>query len=307
MKQKPILLFLICTACFTAGLSAQTEIDAVMMEKNAFCIGPMAGASGWKQYWEGTLKRENLNMGRVSTTMYSVMGNYGISNKLNLMFGLPYVKTKASAGQLKGLKGIQDLSFWVKWKCYSEKWGAGRLSLFALGGYSFPASGYTADFLPMSIGLESKNLSFRGMADYQRGIWFATLSGTYIRRSNIRLDRDAYYTTEMHYSNEVRMPDAAAFNLRLGYRDKGAYAELILDNWTTLGGFDITRNNMPFPSNRMNATRIAFNGKYPMPFKPQLSLTGGAFTTVAGRNMGQSTGFNAGVFYVFDLGKKEKN
>jgi hypothetical protein len=63
---------------------------------------------------------------------------------------------------------------------------------------------------------------------------------------------------------------------------------------------------MPFASNKMNATRIAFNGKYPLPFKPNISLTGGAFTTIAGRNMGQSTGFNAGIFYVFDLSKKEK-
>ena len=97
----------------------------------------------------------------------------------------------------------------------------------------------------MSIGLETKALSLRAMADYQRGSLFATVSGTYIRRSNIEIDRTAYYTTEMHYSNEVEMPDAASFNVRTGYRNKGAYAELVLDNWTTLGGFDITRNNMP--------------------------------------------------------------
>lgn len=286
--------------------AGQTDIDAIMMEKNAFCIGPMFGYSSWEDYWEGTLKRENLNLGKVSTTMYSIMGNYGITSKLNILFGLPYIKTKASAGQLKGLKGIQDLSFWVKWKAYSKKLGQGRLSVFAIGGYSFPASDYTADFLPMSIGLESKNLSLRGMADYQRGVWFGTASATYILRSNIKLDRPAYYTTEMHYSNEVEMPDAASYNVRLGYRDKGAYAEAVLEGWKTLGGFDITRNNMPFPSNEMNATRVGFNFKYPMPFLPQLSVTGNVMTTVAGRNVGQSTGFNAGVFYVIDFSKKEK-
>ena len=286
--------------------TAQTDIDGVMMEKNALCIGPMAGYSSWKNYWEGNLKRENLNMGKVSTTMYSIMGNYGITNKLNVLFGLPYIKTKASAGQLKGMKGIQDLSFWIKYKAFSKKIGQGRLSLFAIGGYSFPVSDYTADFQPMSIGLESKNLSLRGMVDYQRGIWFGTASATYIRRSNIEIDRTAYYTTEMHYSNEVKMPDAASYNVRAGYRDKGAYAELVLDGWKTLGGFDITRNNMPFPSNEMNATRVGFNFKYPMPFLPQLAVTGNVMTTVAGRNVGQSTGFNAGIFYVLDLSKKEK-
>ena len=29
-------------------------------------------------------------------------------------------------------------------------------------------------------------------------------------------------------------------------------------------------------------------------------------TTVAGRNVGQATGFNAGVFYIFDFGRKKK-
>ena len=286
--------------------SAQTDIDGIMMEKNAFCVGPMFGYSSWKNYWEGTLKRENLNLGTVSTQIYSVMGNYGITNKWNVLFGLPYVKTKASAGQLNGQEGLQDLSLWVKWKPYSKKIASGRLSLFAIGGYSFPVSGYTGDFLPMSIGLESKNLSIRGMADYQRGSWFGTVSGTYVRRSNITLDRDAYYTTEMHYTNKVDMPDAASFNVRAGYRDKGLIAEAFLDDWITLDGFDITRNNMPFPSNKMNATRIGFNFKYDMPFHPQLSLTGNVFTTIAGRNVGQATGFNAGIFYVIDFTKKKK-
>lgn len=301
---KPVIF--IWLLVITGAVSAQTDIDGLMMEKNAFCVGPMAGYSSWKNYWEGTLKRDNANLGTVSATQFSIMGNYGLTNKLNILFGLPYIKTKASAGQLKGQKGLQDLALWVKWKAYSEKIGSGRLSLFLIGGYSLPVSDYTADFLPLSIGLESKNLSVRGMADYQRGSWFATVSGTYVRRSNIKIDRDAYYTTEMHYSNEVEMPDMAAFNFRSGYRDKGLIAEATADNMTTLGGFDITRNNMPFPSNKMNATRIGFNFKYDMPFHPNLSLTGNAFTTVAGRNMGQSSGFNAGIFYVLDFSKKER-
>ena len=298
------------TLCLAWSLSSvclsQTDIDAVMMEKNALCIGPMVGYSSWKNYWEGTLKRKNLNLGTVSTKMFSVMGNYGVNNKLNVLFGLPYVLTKASAGQLNGQEGVQDLSLWVKWKPYSEKIWSGRLSLFAIGGFSLPVSDYTADFLPMSIGLESKNLSLRGMADYQRGSWFGTVSGTFVRRSNIKLDRDAYYTTEMHYSNEVKMPDVASFNVRAGYRDKGLIAEAVFDHWNTLGGFDITRNNMPFPSNEMDMSRIGFNFKYDMPFYPQLSLTGNAFTTIAGRNVGQATGCNVGIFYVIDITKKEK-
>jgi len=306
LTMKKIFLIPILIAFTSLACLSQTDIDGIMMEKNAFCIGPMFGYSSWKNYWEGTLKRENLNLGTLSTQMYSVMGNYGITNKLNVLFGLPYVKTKASAGQLNGQEGVQDLSLWVKWKPFSKKIGSGRLSLIAIGGYSFPISDYTADFLPMSIGLESKNLSLRGMADYQRGSWFGTVSGTYVVRSNITLDRNSYYTTEMHYTDEVDMPDAASFNIRAGYRDKGLIAEAVFDHWNTLGGFDITRNNMPFPSSEMDMSRIGFNFKYDMPFHPQLSITGNVMTTISGRNVGQATGYNAGIFYVIDFTKKKK-
>jgi len=306
LTMKKIFLIPILIAFTSLTCLSQTDIDGIMMEKNAFCIGPMFGYSSWKNYWEGTLKRENLNLGTLSTQMYSVMGNYGITNKLNVLFGLPYVKTKASAGQLNGQEGVQDLSLWVKWKPFSKKIASGRLSLIAIGGYSFPISDYTADFLPMSIGLESKNLSLRGMADYQRGSWFGTVSGTYVVRSNITLDRNSYYTTEMHYTNEVDMPDVASFNIRAGYRDKGLIAEAVFDHWNTLGGFDITRNNMPFPSSEMDMSRIGFNFKYDMPFHPQLSITGNVMTTISGRNVGQATGYNAGIFYVIDFTKKKK-
>lgn len=290
----------------TSTLLAQIDIDGVMMEENGLCIGPVAGYNSWKEYWEGTLKRENLNLGKVSAATYNLMGNYGITNRLNVMFTIPYVKTKASAGQMAGQGGLQDVSFWIKWKGYRKRMAGGSFSLFAIGGFSLPASNYTADMLPLSIGLKSKALSLRVMADFQKEKLFATASATFVKRSNIKLDRVAYYTTEMHYTNEVKMPDAASYNIRAGYRNNGGYAELFFDGWKTLGGFDITRNNMPFPSNEMNATKIGFNFKYPMPFKHNLAVTGNVFTTLSGRNIGKVTGFNAGIFYVIDLTKKNK-
>ena len=286
---------------------AQTDIDAIMMEKNAFCVGPMYSYSSWKNYWEGTLKRDNDNLGTVSTQMYSVMGNYGITRKLNALFSVPYVKTKASEGTLHGMEGIQDLSLFLKWLPYQKKMGDGRLSLYAIVGASFPLSNYTPDFLPMSIGLKSKTASARLMADYQQGNLFATASGTYVLRSNIKIDRSAYYTTELHLTNEVEMPDAANFNFRAGFRNHRLIAEAVVNNWTTLGGFDITRNNMPFPSNKMNATMVGVNLKYVLPFLPQLSIVGGSMYTVAGRNVGQATSVYGSFFYVFNFSPGSKS
>jgi len=288
-------------------VNAQTDMDAIMMEKNAFCVGPMYSYSSWKNYWEGTLKRDNENLGTVSTQMIGMMGNYGISRKLNALFSVPYVKTKASAGTLHGMDGLQDLSLFLKWHALEKKLGDGKLSLFGIAGASFPLSDYVADFLPLSIGLQTKTGSARVMADYLWGNLFATGSATYVLRSNIDIDRTSYYTTEQHITNEVKMPDAMNYNFRAGFRNHRWIAEAVLNYWNTLGGFDITRNNMPFPSNEMDATTAGVNLKYVLPSLPQLSIVAGGMYTVAGRNMGQATTVYGSFFYVFDLSKKSKS
>jgi hypothetical protein len=236
--------------------------------------------------------------------MYSA--NYGITDKLNVMVMAPYVWTKASAGTLSGLNGVQDVSLFVKWKPITKSFGKNKISLFTIGGFSTPLSDYVIDHLPLSIGLGSTNLIARGMLDYQRGKFTVTGSAAYVWRSNVKLDRNSYYDTELHLTNEVKMPNAAQYQLRTGYRGKYLIAEALLSNWTTLGGFDITRNNMPFPSNRMNATSVGANIKYTLKQHTNLSFLAGANYTVAGRNVGQSKSFNAGVFYAFYFGKKAK-
>jgi hypothetical protein len=293
-----------CLFLFALHLAskAQTDLDAIMMAKNNFCVGGTYSHSSWTSYWEGTLKRDNLNLGRVSTNMFSVMGTYGITDKLNFIFGLPYITTKASAGTLHGSNGLQDLSGWLKWMPVEKKLSSNSvLSFYGLAGFSLPSTNYQADYLPLAIGLHSSTLSGRLMADYQHKAFFVTASGTYQYRSNIKIDRNAYYTTEMHLTNEVEMPDMAGFNVRTGIRTFGVVAEVFYQQNYTLGGFDITRNNMPFPSNRMNASMVGTHIKYVPKRMPALSLEAGGSYVTAGRNVGQATEFNGSVFYIIQF------
>ncbi len=68
-------------------LQAQTEGDAIMMNKNQLCNGFLYNYSSWDHYWEGTLKRNNLNLGTVSTQSAMYMANYGITDNLNIIAG----------------------------------------------------------------------------------------------------------------------------------------------------------------------------------------------------------------------------
>jgi hypothetical protein len=291
---------------FCSSVMAQTDLDAIMMAKGEFCGGLMFKRSTWTDYWEGTFKRDNRNIGRFTSQMTGLMGNYGAGKKINLLFGVPYSSNRVSGGTLAGKQGIQDLSLFVKYMPVETPLGRGTFSLYTIGGLSFPLGNYVADFLPLSIGLRSRTATLRLMTDYQIGNWFATLSGSYVFRDNIRIDRNAYYTTEMHYTNEVFMPNVFSANFRTGYRSGKLIAELVVDNWTTLGGFDIRKNDMPFPSNRMEMTRVGLNSKYTFSKPASLSVIAGGDYVVSGRNMGQATAFHGGVFYIIDLKPKQK-
>ena len=299
------IIIILCSIFSFHTSFAQTDIDAIMMNKKQFCAGIMYGSGSWKNYWEGTNKRDNANLGTVSTKEYMVQGNYGITNNLNILFSLPYISNKATAGTMHSIKGLQDLSLFVKYMPLKKKIGLGTFSLYSIGGLSFPTTNYVADYLPLSIGMHSTNLSFRGMLDYQISSWFATVSGTYIQRSNVKIDRTSYYTNELHYTNEVFMPNATSFNFRTGIRNDLLIAEAFVNNWITRGGFDISKNNMPFLSNRMNSTTVGFNGKYYLKKVNNLSITGGFHYTVAGRNVGETTHYNVGAFYVLNFNKKK--
>ena len=308
LKQQLLLCVFIYLAVYpTEPLKAQTDIDAIMMGKNIFCSGFIYNNSSWKNYWEGTYKRNNQNFGKVSTQSVSFVANYGVTKKLNVLAGIPYVTTKASAGTLHGLRGLQDASLWLKYRPLKTNVGKGNISLFTIGGFSFPVSDYVADFLPLSIGMRSKNLSLRGMLDYQYSKWFATASYTYIVRSNIKIDRRSYYTTTMHITNEVYMPNASQVNVRAGYRSSRFIGEAVFNKWTTLGGFDISKNNMPFPSNRMNATSTGVNFKYNLTKVESFSITGGANYVLAGRNVGQASSLYAGVLLLLDFNSSPKH
>lgn len=298
---------LIMFIMMTIQLRAQNDVDGIMMGKNLFCAGVMGAHNTWHEYWEGTHLRINENLGKVNTTMIGPMGSYGVHKNLNLIFSLPYIQTKATAGQLKGFNGIQDFSLIAKYRVYRAKTKNSSFSVFGIGGISTPTNNYVKDYLPLSIGLGSKNVTIRAMLDYEYKHIFSTVSGSLIARSNIKLDRSAYYTTQMIYSNEVSMPNVFYTNARMGFRNKEIVAELVADQWITQGGFDITKNNMPFPSNTMNQTRIGLNGKYePVKWKG-ISLTSALFRTIAGRNMGKSTYFQFGFFYIFKMKKQSAN
>jgi hypothetical protein len=243
------------------------------------------------------LKRENLNIGTHTTQSAMLMPAIGISNRVNLILSLPYVWTSTSAGNLMGQKGVQDISAWVKVKAVR----AGGFSLNAIVGGSIPVGNYVPDFLPMSIGLQCRTLTGRLLANYrhpQTGL-YVTAHGSYGWRSTIKVDRDSYYASDRLYNtNRVDVPNVYDAAVRLGVLRRVWQTEVFAERSACLTGDNIRRNDMPFPTNNMQATVVGWYGK----IQPRnIGVNARVGYVVDGLNVGQSTSYALGFLYQFSV------
>ena len=298
------LLTLALVALPAGALRAQTIDDGVMMPKRALCTGFLFQSDRWDNYWEGTLKRVNGNIGTITTRSVTWVGNYGVTDRLNVIAMVPYVWTSASQGVLHGMNGFQDLTVAAKYKVLETpftKVGALRTILVATAGT--PVSDYPADFLPLSIGMGSRGVSGRATLDFvARKGWFITGSAAYTWRGKVTLDRPAYFTDgQLFSSDEVAMPDAFDFVISAGYRKHGLQVPISYSQRSTLGGGDIRRQDMPFVSNRMNSSKVDAQVLYYLPRARNLAAKLAGAYTVSGRNVGQATTVTGGFLYVFNF------
>ncbi len=281
-----------------ASISAQSPVDGLMMPRGTLTAGALYAHDSWNEYWEGTLKRSNGNIGRVTTQSVVFVGGYAINDKIAVMAALPYVSTHASQGVLSDMSGLQDLTVSAKYRFASAKTQShGAFSAFIAGAASVPVSDYTPDFLPLSIGSGGSRAAGRLILNYQSASsWFATTSAAYTFCNNVRLNRNSYYTDgQLYLTNEVSMPNVFESSISAGYKGGRIQIPLSLTNQRTLGGGDIRRQDMPFVSNRMDFTRVDGAIAYALPMN--LSARLGVGHVLSGRNVGQSTTFTSGLFY----------
>jgi hypothetical protein len=288
----------------TRVASAQSLEDAELLQRHEVHATVMYGSDSWSEYWEGTLRRSNGNVGTVTTRSIAVSAGVGVTDRLTVMGTLPYVWTEASQGVLHGMSGRQDLTLLAKYRIADPLIaGRARLKVLAVGGVSTPTSDYTPDFLPMSIGLHSKSAITRLAAHLQdRTGWFVDGYAERMWRANVTLDRAAYYTDGQYYeTDEVVMPDVAIYRGSVGWQ-RGAWCIPVgLSAQRTLGGGDIRRQDMPVVSNRMNATMAHAELMYFLPGIKDLRLDLGAAHTLSGRNVGRSSSFMTGLTYALHL------
>jgi len=297
------LTFGLLVGCASTGLT-QLPQDGVLLPRHTVMVGAFDGRDSWREYWEGTRKRTNDNIGTVTTQSVIGIAGYGVTSRLTVTAALPYIHTHASQGVLHDMSGIQDLTVAAKYLLLSTRESPrGDVSAFVAGSAALPIGNYSPDFLPLSIGTGGKRAAARATLNYTApSLWFATASAAYTFCANVKLDRDAYYTDgQLYLTNEVAMPNAMDFVLSTGFARGDWRVPLTLAQQVTLGGGDIRRQDMPFVSNRMDFTRGGVDVMYMPRVLQGAALHAGVSRILVGRNVGQSTTLTSGLTYSFAM------
>jgi hypothetical protein len=295
-------------AALAVPLRAQTIDDGIMMADHALQVGNAYTHDSWNEYWEGTLKRTNGNIGTITTQTNAQTVAYGFTDRVTFLGAVPLVWTRPSQGVLAGQRGMQDILLGGKYSFLELSSGKrGTLRAIAALQGALPLSNYTPDFAPLSIGNHSRRLSARLTVNYQSNPgWYLNASTAYWRRADVMLDRPYYFTDNQYFlTNQVDMPDVVDSVVSAGYLKHNLNANISYWQQTTQGGGDIRRQDMPFVSNRMNVSRVGGMAMYPIPRLSRLALKLAASYVVDGRNVGQSTTISTEFIYALhDRGRQ---
>jgi hypothetical protein len=304
------LLAVIALSLSAPQVNAQTIEDGIMMNKKNLFTGPQYAYSYWNEYWEGTRQRTNGNIGTVITQSVDWYGNYGVTDKINVIASFPYIWSHTTQGVLHDQKGFQDVTLAGKWNFYnhsSAKYGDFRAIAVVAG--SIPMGSYYPDYLPLSIGCGCKTISTRLTLNYRSTPgWFINGSAAYTWRSDVTLDRPYYFTeNQLFLTNQVNMPNVFSGFASAGYLKHGLMAQAQFARQNMQGGGDIRRQDMPFVSNRMNYSTVGGMVMYALPFLDPRRL---AFKfqfdyTVDGRNVGHAKTFTTGLLYTLNFSGKK--
>ena len=222
-----------------------------------------------------------------STSFYN---EYGITDRLDVSLGIPFIKTtgNASQGVLNELgysntrKGFQDISVYAKYNPYSAQVGDGKIDFLLSAGVKTPIGSYKAD-----EGLQSI------IAIGNRATTVTGIAGAHWKAAN-----GLFTTTQAGYSiRNGEVPNAMIGEIKAGYAGSRFYADAWVAGQTSDGGTNILGEgfNGFFPATDVSYHRAGLN--IYVPVGGGFGIAAGASKYLSGRNIGEATGFSGSVVY----------
>lgn len=281
----------------------QTPTDGLMMPKGEICVAAIFEDANWDHYWEGKSLRTNGNIGTFNRKMVMPMIVGGITDKINFIVSLPYVRTSASDGQMSGVEGIQDFGLSLKAQLVDKKMEKSKLMVFTNLSFSTPGSNYLSDYMPFSLGFGARELGLRAIGQYEldQGLYFRG-SFAYLHRGVTKADRDYYYQEGSFYTSTMDVPDAIQAQIGVGswLLQKKLRVEANLTTLRCASGDDIRIYNSPQPTNKIDFDRVEGFAQYYLKSVKGLGVLAYYNHMFSGRNMGQFSSYGLGLTYQFN-------
>lgn len=272
---------------------AQTPIDGFMKEKGK---GSITLSYSFESYDEVFLVPEKVDrvpvFEQVDITATSIYADYAFTDNFMITANLPFIRTEGNAsaasqennGFENVREGIQDLSLYTKYKLYTKKMAKGSLDFIASVGLEIPLGDYAVDEGLQSIiaiGNRSTDVNGLGIVTYKH-------------------DSGIFAIGQLGYSlRNNQVPNALLNQLKIGYASDKIYVAGFVANQISEDGVDILGEGFTafFPATQVNFTRIGLSAYVPL--VDNFGISAGANTFVAGRNIGDATGFYGGLTYSF--------
>lgn len=295
---------------FAPAARAQTFEDGLMVPRNTLYGGYLYTYDSWDEYWQGTKKRSNGNIGTLTTQTQNIFLNYGLLDRLDLMGSVSYVQTNASKGVLASQQGWQDFTVAAKYRLPGVNVPRlGRANFFAVPFGGAPTRDYTPDFLPLSIGSGAWRAGIRSTVNVQSEMGlFVNVTGAYTWRGDVHLDRPYYFTNDrFFFTNVVPLPRQVDYSVSGGYLKRGLMTQFTFTRLVTQGGItsgDVRRQDMPFVSNRFISSRVGGLAQIPIPWVRTLAARVEYSYVIDGRNVGQSSTFSIGLMKTQSLRRR---
>ncbi|MCE7057910.1 transporter [Algoriphagus sp. AGSA1] len=308
MKESFRAFFFLCWGLGMSHISwAQMPTDGLMMAKGEICFLLNFEYGEFDHYWEGETLRKNGTIAKVQRRTAMVMAAYGITKKLDVYAGLPYVSTNSTTpngGKFAGTSGMQDLALGLKYEALRLKRDKGELTAFGSVLFSTPVSNYLSDYQPYSIGIGAPQIAWRGIVEYEwNNGFYARGLGGYIWKGYTEAEREYYYNDGSYFTSWMDVPSAWTYEAVVGkwFMSKSLRTEFSYNSSRSTSGDDIRAYNAPQPTNRVNMDRIGVFAQYFFNNPKGLGLVASYSRVINGRNAPELSVFSAGVTYQFGL------
>ena len=264
-------LVTVVASMFCASVQA-IELNRFLRERGHGDVSVSYTTEGYEKFWVGDMKVADPGVGDVDTQSWSLWFAYGLTDRITLIGELPYVNTEGDGfGNFKE-KDWQDLSLLAAGRLFS--FGSKVQSDFVgAAGFRTIASNYVANS-PVDVGDGTADWLFRVVYLLRyRGFYFSQQVGYDLRGGDA--------------------PNGYPLYTEVGQTWGPVTATALYAHMMANGGTDIGDPGFTFPSNGDEYERVGVKvyGRICSHF----GVSGMYFTTLDGRNTGDTSGFSLGV------------